>query len=329
MTTVFSTPVDDDTRRRMIFQGDIFVYGASSASSELVGFAREMIEDAFGDDDPETAQFDMPVEDFAALLAELKPRFIHHPQCKKLLPQVIEEVGCTLDLTYFDVPRLRTSTSNDYLTSGISYAFHPHRDCWYSAPFNQINWWIPIYPVVPENVMAFHTQYFDHPVRNGSARYDYADWTQVGRPTAAQHVHSDTREQPRPEEPIELEPQLRVVPEPGGVMMFSGAQLHSTVPNTSGRTRFSIDFRTVNIDDVLGIWGDPAVTGKPVLSDLRSKKKSLPVTYVLGRADEPARELARWLTEPGPPSESELPRIAELIEDADGRAWAIAEAGNE
>ena len=83
------------------------------------------------------------------------------------------------------------------------------------------------------------------------------------------------------------------------------------------------------VDDVLGIWGDPAVTGKPVLSDLRSKKKSLPVTYVLGRADEPARELARWLTEPGPPSESELPRIAELIEDADGRAWAIAEAERE
>ena len=34
-------------------------------------------------------------------------------------------------------------------------------------------------------------------------------------------------------------------------MRFSGNQLHSTVPNTSGKTRFSIDFRTVKIDDVL------------------------------------------------------------------------------
>ncbi len=41
-----------------------------------------------------------------------------------------------------------------------------------------------------------------------------------------------------------------MVPEVGGVMLFSGNQLHSTVPNTSGRTRFSIDFRTVNLDDV-------------------------------------------------------------------------------
>ena len=49
---------------------------------------------------------------------------------------------------------------------------------------------------------------------------------------------------------MQLDPQVRVVPEVGGVMLFSGNQLHSTVPNTSGLTRFSIDFRTVDIDDV-------------------------------------------------------------------------------
>ena len=46
-----------------------------------------------------------------------------------------------------------------HLTSGISYAFHSDRDTWCSAPFRQPNWWIPIYPVVPENAMAFHPQY--------------------------------------------------------------------------------------------------------------------------------------------------------------------------
>ena len=34
------------------------------------------------------------------------------------------------------------------------------------------------------------------------------------------------------------------------MMVFSGAQLHSSVPNTSGRTRFSVDFRTVHRADV-------------------------------------------------------------------------------
>jgi geranylgeranyl diphosphate synthase type I len=34
-------------------------------------------------------------------------------------------------------------------------------------------------------------------------------------------------------------------------------------------------------DDLLGIWGDPAVTGKPALADLRARKKSLPVAAAL------------------------------------------------
>ncbi|GAA0361459.1 hypothetical protein GCM10009530_08720 [Microbispora corallina] len=296
MTTLFSnSEMDDEERRAHLYAGDVFVYPATPSSTELIGFARELIEDAFGGLDPETAQFEMPVEGFAALLADLKPRFIHHPQCKKLLPMVIEEIGCSLEHTYFDVPRLRTSTSHDYLTSGISYAFHPHRDCWYSAPFNQINWWMPIYPVVPENVMTFHTRYFDRPVANGSARYDYAEWNRTSRHTAARHVHGDTREQPKPEEEIELDPQLRVVPEAGGFMLFSGAQLHSTVPNTSGRTRFSIDFRTVNIDDVQARRGaanvDAACTGT-TLRDFARCADLTPMPEELARAYE-AEALAR------------------------------------
>ncbi len=36
-------------------------------------------------------------------------------------------------------------------------------------------------------------------------------------------------------------------------------------------------------DDILGLWGDPAVTGKPVGSDLRRGKKTFPVLYALGQ----------------------------------------------
>ena len=36
---------------------------------------------------------------------------------------------------------------------------------------------------------------------------------------------------------------------------------------------------------MLGIWGDPAVTGKPVGQDLRRKKKTLPVLALRQAAD--------------------------------------------
>ncbi len=35
------------------------------------------------------------------------------------------------------------------------------------------------------------------------------------------------------------------------------------------------------VDDVLGIWGDPAQTGKPVGNDLREQKKSMPIAMAL------------------------------------------------
>jgi hypothetical protein len=58
---------------------------------------------------------------------------------------------------------------------------------------------------------------------------------------------------------MELDPQIRVIAPPGGVLLFSAAQMHSSVPNNSGKTRFSIDFRTVNVDDVAAHRGAPNV----------------------------------------------------------------------
>ncbi len=39
-------------------------------------------------------------------------------------------------------------------------------------------------------------------------------------------------------------------------------------------------------DDILGIWGDPDVTGKSAATDILSRKKSLPVLYGLARSPE-------------------------------------------
>jgi len=178
-------------------------------------------------------------------------------------------VGCDLTKTYFDVPRLRTATSDNYLTSGLAYAFHPHRDTWYSAPQCQINWWLPVYEVVPENCMAFHPRYWTEPIKNSSRGYNYYRWNKESRASAARQIKADTRKQPKPEEPMELDPQLRVVTPVGGLLLFSGAQMHSTVPNTSGFTRFSIDFRTVHLDDVETHTGAPNIDSECTGTSLR------------------------------------------------------------
>ncbi|MBV9143917.1 MAG: polyprenyl synthetase family protein [Pseudonocardiales bacterium] len=81
-----------------------------------------------------------------------------------------------------------------------------------------------------------------------------------------------------------------------------------------------------HVDDLLGIWGDPAVTGKPVYSDLRSRKKSLPVVAALTSTTPAGRDLAALYHRAAPLSETEAARAAELIDTAGGRAWSQSQA---
>ena len=74
-------------------------------------------------------------------------------------------------------------------------------------------------------------------------------------------------------------------------------------------------------DDLLGIWGDPAVTGKSAASDLEKRKKSLPVVYSLERSAEFAQAYAR----PHRPGESVVD-MAAALERIGARAYAQQQA---
>jgi hypothetical protein len=52
-------------------------------------------------------------------------------------------------------------------------------------------------------------------------------------------------------------------------VLFSGAQMHSTVPNTSGVSRYSIDFRTVHLDEVVSKSGAPNIDSASTGTSLR------------------------------------------------------------
>ncbi|WP_433362889.1 family 2 encapsulin nanocompartment cargo protein polyprenyl transferase [Streptosporangium sp. CA-115845] len=80
------------------------------------------------------------------------------------------------------------------------------------------------------------------------------------------------------------------------------------------------------VDDLLGIWGDPEVTGKPAHSDLRSRKKSIPVVAALTSGTPAGHELAGLYHRERPLSDTDLVRAAELVEVAGGRAWTQLEA---
>lgn len=70
------------------------------------------------------------------------------------------------------------------------------------------------------------------------------------------------------------------------------------------------------LDDLLGIWGDAALTGKSAESDLLAGKKSLPVLYALGQ-DGPFK--ARW--DAGVITPEEVAQLAAQLEAEGARAY--------
>lgn len=269
----FDSDMPEHERLARLYDGAIFVYRPTEIATEFCEFAAQLIRESFEGMDPETAQHELPVERFVQILKELKPRFIHHPESKRFLELILVERGCDAESTYYDVPRLRSSTSDGYLTSGIAYAWHPHRDTWYSAPKTQINWWTPVFPMSAGNGMAMYLDKFGQAIPNDSAKYDYADWNKKHRFSAADKIKQDDRPLPGPTVPIDQHSGLTLVTEVGGIVLFSGHQLHSSIQNNTGKTRFSIDFRTVNLMDTSAGRGAPDIDVECTNSSIRDFKR--------------------------------------------------------
>lgn len=294
MNLCFVPCCSEEDRRRGLYQGDLVIFPPSPSTMALADFARTLVEEAFSPFDPRHVHAFMPVQQVVEILVRLKPHFIHHPTTKTLLQRLLVDHGCSADLTYQDVPRLRVAFPRDFLTTGIAYAHHPHRDTWYSAPPSQLNWWMPLYDFTAAQGMAFHPAYWDRSVKNDSEAFDYYRWNAEGRRKAAQHVGKDTRPQPHAQEPLELASDIRLVVPTGGIILFSGDHLHSTVPNTTTVARWSIDFRTVNLED-LGLrrgapLRDVACTGTSIrdfrrVRDLEPMPEKIIAMYETGRPE--------------------------------------------
>ena len=82
------------------------------------------------------------------------------------------------------------------------------------------------------------------------------------------------------------------------------------------------------VDDILGIWGDPAVTGKPVGDDLATRKMTYPVIVALSDPGEAGRAFRAAYARP-PGADEGIAEMAHLVETAGARARTEARARGE
>ncbi|MFF9061964.1 polyprenyl synthetase family protein [Streptomyces sp. NPDC014882] len=112
--------------------------------------------------------------------------------------------------------------------------------------------------------------------------------------------------------------------------VLGGADAHTA--DTLERYGHHLGLAFQAVDDLLGIWGDPEATGKQTWSDLRQRKKSLPVVAALDAGGPASERLGEMLAADAKRSdfanfsEEEFAARAALIEEAGGREWTAQEA---
>ena len=68
------------------------------------------------------------------------------------------------------------------------------------------------------------------------------------------------------------------------------------------------------VDDLLGIWGDQATTGKPVGNDLREQKKSMPIAIAFERGGDIRQAVTDAFAEPM--NDNQIAALASQLESA-------------
>jgi hypothetical protein len=256
MPSVLTDPdIPPGDLRERLYRGDLIILTGLRSLSEFVNYMRDELTTLFAPYDPGHAHEYIAPGEMAKILGEWKPRWIHAERSRELVRAIIAEAGFDPGCTHYDVPKPRTSFPSGHLTTGIAFAFPWHRDVWYGAPAQQINWWLPVFPVRETNAMSFDLMNFAREVPNTSGLFDYYE-NNVRRLSTAKSVGKESQARPGAtgHTPcVDVTP----LPAPGQVLLFSGAQLHTSIPNSSGVARYSIDFRTVDTRDLRAGRGAP------------------------------------------------------------------------
>lgn len=249
-----------------IYSGGIILLPSTKASHDLIKATKRQVVDSFGPDYRQ-AHTHLSDDKFFAKLITLKADVYNDQNIRTLSARVISEYGFVLEGTFFDPPRLRANKHNGYLDPKAQAAFRSHRDTWYGNPQAQINWWLPLHDVTGADSFSFYPQFFDQPIANNSVEFDYDDWsTRVGFGNSQLGKGGPY---PAPvNEPADHSAQSFNLAQ-GQVLLFSAAHLHRSNPNSTGLTRFSIDFRTVSEADTKASIGAPNVDNDSVGSSLR------------------------------------------------------------
>lgn len=243
-------PEDNAALREALYAGDIFLLPATDASRELARACWARVESELGPE-PNSAQFRLAPEEFFSRAGRARKAIFESAAVREAARRLVARWGFDPRFAAFDPPRLRIAAHRGHENPRAAAVYAPHRDTWYGHPQCALVGWVALHELPEEEAFDFYPEFFRRPVANDSASFDYGRWTErgAGLRIGWQDPEAGLRERYPAAEPGGFGRTLGFSRRAGEAVLFAAAQLHRTRRHASGRTRFSVDFRLVDLRD--------------------------------------------------------------------------------
>jgi len=237
--------------RAAIFRGEILTLASSAESTVLARAALARLRAIYECDDDALRAIHETLPAGALWERTTKARTViaFDPAIRAASVALAVALGFSRAKLAHDATRLRVITPGMHRIDAARRAFYVHRDTWYGSPRAQVNAWIPLFDVDARDSFALWPSAFGVKVDNDSHTFDPARFEfQAARPSDMPYPRALATP---PGEPYFVRARA------GEVIAFAAAHLHGTTRNETRTTRFSIDVRFVDLDDVSRGVGAP------------------------------------------------------------------------
>jgi hypothetical protein len=264
----FNRSADAAALRDKLYHGAIVRFRDLAPMRDLIAFTRGFVEEELATAAPVDSHAGRGEDELAEIYAAARRRYANSPEAKQRWRDVFAAAGQDPDQTARDRLVLRfqppAPPERQHRRYGIA-TVHVHRDTWGTNLYAQINWWAPVYALDPGRTLAFYPHLFDRPLDNSSAGFDISDVMQRNRQSPSTVRSAEVV--PRLLERVDPGEGVPVLIAPGEVIAFSAQHVHGGVANHTGKnhtgkTRISLETRTLFIPDHVRGLGAPNVDGR-------------------------------------------------------------------
>lgn len=207
--------------------------------------------------DPLTAHQRVPRAEYLEAVGRIRDAVKADLSIRAHFREGIAAAGLVPSETYRDRLILRVQPPSGVHAARETVQLPAHRDNWGSGVPQQLNWWMPVFPVEPDRTLWLFPSLFDQAVPNDSGAWDFEAILAEVKAGRAELTtpRADAAPDPALAQPLLLEP--------GEMAVFSGSQLHQSAPNSGALARFSFETRTVSLSHIERGIGAPDVDGAP------------------------------------------------------------------